>query len=91
MVGDAMPSPPLSTTIADLARQGFTHLELRCRCKLTHYPFRMIRGDHGRLTIEALAPRFRCRDCQHTPDPGSIRPWRQYLDCETGFGGAHRH
>ncbi len=46
-------------------------LELRCPgCeRMTQYPVRMLRGEHGDLSFEKLLPRLRCKDCRVKPAP----------------------
>ncbi|MDQ2083208.1 hypothetical protein RA307_23740 [Xanthobacteraceae bacterium Astr-EGSB] len=70
-------STPPSTTIADLARAGFTHVTIRCRCGSVDKPLRLIPGDHRKITLANLYGRLRCRKCLQHPEPGSLVGWRQ--------------
>jgi uncharacterized C2H2 Zn-finger protein len=70
-------SPPPDTTIADLARQGYTHLMIRCPCGSVDMHFRAIKGDHRTVTLASLYTRLRCKRCLKHPEPGSLRGTRQ--------------
>lgn len=65
-------------SIAALLAEGYTHLQVSCgACYRTAFvPLDAFSGDIGRVTVDDVAPRFRCRSCgKRPPDDMYAMPW----------------
>ncbi|PSC06744.1 hypothetical protein SLNSH_02810 [Alsobacter soli] len=67
-------------TIAALERDRITHAEYECCGSRVMVPWRML-GAAPDETFDDVVERLVCRRCGGKPNPGTVRPWGQWM-CE---------
>lgn len=65
------------TPLVDLAELGFTHIEVTCPgCGyIVHIPYKLLPKGSMALTLEAIAPKLRCKRCSTKPPLDAVHPW----------------